>query len=56
MKTYRIDESTLEQIQALKEFYQQKGFDVSDAGIIQMAVSAYMDLAPRSSENRKDKE
>ena len=45
MKTYRIDESTLEQIQAIKEFYQQKGFDMSDAGVIQMAVSSYMDLA-----------
>lgn len=45
MKTYRIEEGTLEQIQALKQFFSDQGFDLSDAGVIQKAVSAYMDLA-----------
>jgi len=45
MKTYRIEENTLEQIQALKQFYKDKGFELSDASVIQMAVSSYMDHA-----------
>lgn len=43
MKTYRIDDATLEQIQAIKDFYSEKGFDLSDAAVIQKAISSYMD-------------
>lgn len=45
MRSYRIEESTLEQIQAIRQFYLERGFDLSDASVIQKAVSAYMDLA-----------
>lgn len=42
-KTYRLNETTIEQIQALKEYLSSKGFDLSDSQVIQKAVNSYMD-------------
>lgn len=50
MKTYRIDEATLEQIQSIKDFYSKQGFDLSDAAVIQKAISAFMDSVNKENE------
>lgn len=43
-KTYRLDELTVQRVQILKDFYSEQGFDLSDAQIIQKAVSNLMDV------------
>lgn len=42
-KTYRLNNGTVEQIQALKEFYSERGLNLSDSQIIERAVSMAMD-------------
>ena len=42
-KTYRLNQGTINQIQAIKQYFEIDGFGYSDANIIEKAVSAYMD-------------
>ena len=51
-KTYRLHQGAVEQIQAIKQYFESEGFGYSDANIIEKAVSQYMETVSKKQEEK----